>query len=613
VPVGGPGATPTITNSGGDGITLAGGVNVGGLTVDNPTSGAAMKGTNVTAASIGASVSLLGGTGGGLVLSGGNGDIQVPATINTAAGHSVSISGRAGGTVALSGPITDKGTGISLANNGGSTINFSGPITVTLPATSTAQAFSATGGGTISATNSGSALTSDLGTALNVSNTSIGAGGLTFASVSAGDAGGGPANGIALSGTGTAGGLTVNGGTIQHTTGSGILATGLHSLTLKGTTVQNAGNAGVQLTNTGDLTLDAETDTFKNNFSDGLWALGTSGGTFALTVKNNTFTGNTGTGVNLSAQSGATTGAPNFDVESNNLQGQQGNAINVVNSGTGVWSGHVLNNTVGTKGTPDSGSKAGSGINVEKEFGGKMWATISGNSVFDVRSLWGINGSIGNGTGTLNLTITSNTVDMQQNTSQDAININSGTVLSDTSTICLTATGNKSTGAGTIAGNGVFDASGFAVIQNTPSAHFNLPGYAGGSTDDAAVVSFLEGANTLTGAGLQGGAFAQHNSAPGSPGFTGGSCEAAPPARDFASPAKARHSATAHRGARKSTRTAMKRSAATRPRHPATRTHTRAGARGAKLVHRSAAALRRIAALERSSVSGGGQRPRAGR
>ena len=86
----------------------------------------------------------------------------------------------------------------------------------------------ATGGGTVTATDTASTLTTTTGTALNVANTTIGAGGLKFRSISAGTAASGPANGIVLNTTGSLGGLTVSGtgsagsgGTIQKATGQG--------------------------------------------------------------------------------------------------------------------------------------------------------------------------------------------------------------------------------------------------------------------------------------------------------------------------------------------------------------------------------------------------------
>ena len=90
--------------------------------------------------------------------------------------------------------------------NTGGTITFTGGLTLS---TGASAAFTATDGGTVNvcdenpcggATPVVSTLTTTTGTALNVANTTIGAGGLTFQSI----ASSGAANGIVLSGTGAA-------------------------------------------------------------------------------------------------------------------------------------------------------------------------------------------------------------------------------------------------------------------------------------------------------------------------------------------------------------------------------------------------------------------------
>jgi VCBS repeat-containing protein len=137
------------------------------------------------------------------------------------------------------------GTGVSLtSNNAASTFTFSGGMTLTTGAN---PAFTATGGGTVNVCDENpcnpavgtlvNTITTTTGTALNVANTTIGAGGLTFRSISSGvAAGSGPANGINLNTTGALGGLTITGnggtctfatptctgGTIQSSTGDAI-------------------------------------------------------------------------------------------------------------------------------------------------------------------------------------------------------------------------------------------------------------------------------------------------------------------------------------------------------------------------------------------------------
>jgi large repetitive protein len=234
------GSNPVIQNSGGTAITLAEGntlrrVNVG------TTSGDGISGTNINAADIGGSTTISGVGGADFKLSGGNGVVTVGSTIGTdTSGRVVDVQNRTGGSTTFNGNITTNGgSGIIVNNNSGHTTNFTGQLTLSNFAT---DAFTATGAGTITATGTGSTLTTTTGKALNVTST-IGAADLNFQAISAN----GAANGIFLSDTGNAGGLTVtgtgtanSGGVIQNTVGA------------NGST---AGN-GVYLKNTRDISLN---------------------------------------------------------------------------------------------------------------------------------------------------------------------------------------------------------------------------------------------------------------------------------------------------------------------------------------------------------------------
>jgi hypothetical protein len=151
----------------------------------------------------------------------------VTGTVTAGSGSAISGSTGTGfrvngsnATVTYDGTLTvTTGKGVDLTTNTGSTIGFTGALTLSTGANA---GFSATGGGTVTTTNTTSTLTSTTGTALNVSATSIGAGGLKFRSVTAN----GGANGIFLKGTGASGSLTVSGtgsagsgGTIRNSVG----------------------------------------------------------------------------------------------------------------------------------------------------------------------------------------------------------------------------------------------------------------------------------------------------------------------------------------------------------------------------------------------------------
>jgi hypothetical protein len=134
--------------------------------------------------------------------------LATTATISSNAGRSVEIQNRTSGTLIFNGAITDTGQGILLNANSGATITFNGGLALS---TGASPAFTATGGGIVSTTQNNTTIvntiTTTTGTALNVSNTTIRASGLTFRSISAN----GAANGIVLSNTGSLAGLTVTG------------------------------------------------------------------------------------------------------------------------------------------------------------------------------------------------------------------------------------------------------------------------------------------------------------------------------------------------------------------------------------------------------------------
>ncbi|MDC5698472.1 Ig-like domain-containing protein [Intrasporangium calvum] len=242
------GTAPVITNAGGAGLTLANGVDVQGISVSG-SSGPGISGTGVTTATIGTEtgVQVTANATGGVNLTGGSGAISVAATISGNSGPAVTVSGRTGGSTTFSGPVTG---GVTLSANSGATIQLTGGVSAS---TGTAPAFSATGGGTVVVTGSANTLATTTGTALVVEGTTIGASGLTFRSVSAD----GAVNGIRLSGTGTQGSLTVtgtgstalggdgSGGTIQNTSGAGVLLTDTTGTSLNNLTLVNTAGPGV--------------------------------------------------------------------------------------------------------------------------------------------------------------------------------------------------------------------------------------------------------------------------------------------------------------------------------------------------------------------------------
>jgi hypothetical protein len=306
------GSNPTITNSGGDGIDLGEGSDVEAVNVSSP-SGNGVAASGVNAATVGGSNAVaISGTGGdGIHVSGGNGNLNfASASVTGSSGHSVSIASHTGGTVNIGGNITDSHTGISLTGNTGATLNFTGKLTLS---TGASPAFTATGGGTVNASGTGSTITTTAGTAVNVQNTTIGSSALVFQSVSSNGAN----PGINLAGTGTTRGLTVTG---TGTAGSG-------------GTIQNAAGEGINLSST---TAPSFTDmVIQNNAADGIKGSQVIG----LTLAGSTVSGN-GTLANVSVENNdGLDFSPNGTGSPNGLTG----TVSITNS---AISGSADNNAV---------------------------------------------------------------------------------------------------------------------------------------------------------------------------------------------------------------------------------------------------------------------------
>jgi hypothetical protein len=580
-------------------------------------------------------------TGAEVLINAGTGNVNIAATISSNAGRSVDIQNRTSGIVTFSGPITDTGQGIFMNANTGSTINFTGGLNLS---TTTNPAFTATGGGTVSATQNNTTvvntITTTTGTGLNVASTTIGAGGLTFRSISAN----GAANGIVLIGAGS-GGLTVvgdgsdttlggnfSGGTLANmagadgaTAGSAIYLDNVGNIVLRrmriNGTNQNFGIRGLNVngftleyttvsgTNGNSAALDEGSVNFDNllgsaaitssliegGFEDNLNVVNTSGTLNRLTISgstfgfNNTVNGNNniliesqnpGTTLNFTIQSstikgaradwinasnnstsamnavigGSSAGLGNtfdnlgvnahagaaaggnrvvlgsigtltFDVNNNTLKGSKGEAIRVRSTAagttTGIATGYVRNNVVGVPGTANSGSSEGSGIFAFGDGGSDMTIVITGNTVSQYNN-HGIVMTFGdelNDGSLFNATVTGNTVSTPGNINTDfnAIHLNNGTVgATDNFTSCVdiggAGVGNSVAGGG----SGTISPNNADIrLRQRQSTTVRLPGYGGANTNDAAVVAYLTGRNTLSTA-------AASNTVPTGGGFIGG-------------------------------------------------------------------------------------------
>jgi hypothetical protein len=393
--------------------------------------------------------------------------------------------GSSSATVNYAGTITTTaGKGVDLTSNSGS-VSFSGKLTLSSGGNT---AFNATGGGTVTATDTTSTLTTSTGMALNVANTTIGAAGLKFRSISAGTPGTGPTNGIVLNNTGASGSLTVSGtgsagsgGTIQKTSGPGISLTSTLSPSFNWMSIQSTGGSGVKgtqvtnfaftngiINNSGtalvagdsniafnDSTVGTETNvsgtvtitgnTLTDAFYHGVDLQNFNGTLSSATISNNTVTSSTsasasnGSGIRLIVNGSATTAAVvNNATIANNI-------ISNFPSGSGIRVQGGNGNAAGPSATLGVPGNAGSIINVTGN-------RVAGASAAIKMGLEGILATVsGKGQGNFNISSNGTVANPIANVTGTAISVNS---LGST-TVTATVDGNVIAPNNTFAANGV--------------------------------------------------------------------------------------------------------------------------------------------------------------
>ena len=285
-----------------------------------------------------------------------NADISYGGSITDSTGQLVSESGSTGGTKTFSGAISDSGSGtgsgISLTSNSSTTTNFTGGVSLSTGAN---NAFVANSGGIVNVTGTNH-ITTTTGTALNVTNTTIGASGLNFHDISAN----GAAHAIILNNTGTTGHLAVtgsgntglggdnSGGTIQNTTDDAISLTNTKGPSFTNINIQGSAASGIQGTGVTDFTLANSTINNVNTAHTGTVPTGIDG--------NVAFNADAG-GANENNLSGV------VSITGNTLNNSWQNGISISNYAGTISSLTITGNSLTSNPTFQAGS-AGTAIQV---------------------------------------------------------------------------------------------------------------------------------------------------------------------------------------------------------------------------------------------------------
>jgi VCBS repeat-containing protein len=196
----------------------------------------------------------------------------------------------------------------------------------------------------------------------------------------------------------------------------------------------------------------------------------------------------------------ATQGKLVFDVESNTMTGANGSAVTLFKASAGTdLEGTFNNNTIGTSGVVNSGSKTGNGIFLSAAGGGNITLTITNNIIQDYSGNGGIYFDNTGGSYAVNLTITGNTVRQPGSNAFTGLAITNGSPGSSDSTNVFALISNNDFSAGdpTNSGDVYLGASG-----STSSSHtFTLSGASAANVaSESAIENFIMSSNNLNGA-----------------------------------------------------------------------------------------------------------------
>ena len=225
-------------------------------------------------------------------------------------------------------------------------------------------------------------------------------------------------------------------------------------------------------------------------------------------------------------------GNQTVDIRNNTMKGSKGEAIRVRGTANGALTGtvnaRVRNNTIGVAATANSGSSESFGIFIFGDGGSDMNVAVTNNQIFQYNN-HGINLQFGdeiNNGSVFNVTVTGNTISNPGtiNTDFNGIQLNNGTVAAtDNFTTCADIGGAGGlANIATNSGKGVTPPNNADIrLRQRQSTTVRLPGYGGAANNDAAVVTYLTGRNTVATA-------ASSNTSPAGGGFVGGAACTAP-------------------------------------------------------------------------------------
>ncbi|HWL35613.1 MAG TPA: tandem-95 repeat protein [Frankiaceae bacterium] len=264
----------------------------------------------------------------------------------------------------------------------------------------------------------------------------------------------------------------------------------------------------VQADGSAAMTVTATGSSYLRNRSIGLAVRANSSAKTTSTLTGGTYDTN-GTGIDIVSSA---TGGHAFALSGGTVTGCAtcGTPVNVYKATGGTGTGaSALAGSVSGMTVTNGNSENSSGIWVHAEGAGATRVAITNNNVSQIAEQ-GILVAAGNGSSSMDATITGNTVTLLDPLALQGIQVDSGTLTGDTTAVCADIKTNTVVSVA---------AADVRVRNLRAGTTFRLPGYAGGATSTTDVVTFLILQNTITDAAAVVGS---------SPGFAGGAACAAP-------------------------------------------------------------------------------------
>ncbi|WP_188393765.1 S-layer family protein [Mesorhizobium sp. SARCC-RB16n] len=527
--------------SGGSGAAISGSgssaLTVQGVTVSSVATGLSLNGfsgtgtfTNFDITSAGTGVSITGGTTGTLTfdaassITGTSGvafniDSSTPnltynGTINqTAASSAVKINAMTGGSATFGGKITAStgaANAIDLTGNTGSTINFTGGLDLT---TDGGYGFSAVNGGTLTVTGSGNTVNTGAGVTENgihlggAGGLTIGAAGVTFASVTVDGSGGSVPAGIVIENT-SGGNVTFGGVSISRANGDAIRLTNVASGTYSfngTTTIAAVGGAGPGFVVQGSAATVSVNNLVTTNVSGADVSLTNNTGTIGIggTITNS----GAGDGVVVSGGSAAITvsaaifSSPGTTGTAVKVDGITGGSVAFTGSVTSAGTGNLF--AIGSTTAPTGGAInfTGSALTASGG-GGAVIAGLGTAATFNATAPLSITNATGNGVSVSNVagsaTFGAVTVTTAGGNGID-ISGNSGAVTFGTTNVTLGAAAN--TAGINFSGTNAGVTFGTTTVSNVGANQTGID-FSGSSTTAALGLTTITGTGDLTSRGI---------------------------------------------------------------------------------------------------------------